>query len=140
MKNVIELLRTRQELRDTQKALAYQQELVRKAEMMLRTMLWPNLSKQTQAWILNFMRFYHPEARLELYYAMLDYVISGKLKRFSKPVAGWHFRLFCKKVDADQNDGEVHRHMMVQMKRLGFFEPMPKEEQEPDFRPFDQEW
>ena len=61
-------------------------------EQLMQRLLFEWLTQEAQQKVRRFVKYYYTEARLEMYYAMLRYVMFGKRTRFVKAVANWHFR------------------------------------------------
>ncbi len=97
-----ELKHTRQKLEEVRKDNQTLLPLCDKAENILRVLLEKWISKETRKKVALIIRFYHRNERLEMYYAMLQYVMTGRKTRFDKAVMQWHFRLFAEMVDEDR--------------------------------------
>ena len=90
-------------------------------EQLMQRLLFEWLTQEAQQKVRRFVKYYHTEARLEMYYAMLRYVMFGKRTRFVKEVANWHFRLFCEQVDSDQYTPRMHEHWIFLWRKIGVF-------------------
>lgn len=98
--------KTQNELAEAKSKLWEQREKIERleqqdsqAELLLKKLLWQWLDEHSRKKVEHIVRFYHADMRIYLYYAMLEYVMSGTKMRFEKPVQQWHFRLFCEMVD-----------------------------------------
>ena len=90
-------------------------------EQLMQRLLFEWLTKEAQQKVRRFVKYYHTEARLEMYYGMLRYVMFGRRTRFVKAVANWHFRLFCEQVDSDQYTPTMHEHWIFLWRKIGAF-------------------
>jgi hypothetical protein len=125
-------------MKQMEKQIAKQELIIAQAEQLMRKLLFEWLPEETQQHVLRYMKYYYPEGRQEMYYAMLRYVIEGKKSRFKNGAAQWHFRLFCEEVDEAQYTPEMHEHWIFLWRKIGVFTSPSAEE--PAVRPFDQEW
>ena len=97
-------------------------ELVRvakTAECLMEKMLFKWLSKESQAKVRNILRFYFPEAKLQMMFAMHEYVLTGHKAHFNREVAAWHFRIFCDNVGDDLQTESAHKWLMILWKKIG---------------------
>ena len=113
----------------------------------IKKQLFRWLSKDTQKKVEHFLRFYHQEDRLTLLDAMMTYAMTGKKAKLEKPVAQWHFRLFCEMQDDDRCTVPSHTLLVRLWKKVGLLQGISQEEnvdgeptKEEPVRPFDQEW
>ena len=125
-------------MKQMEKQIAKQELIIVQAEQLRRKLMFEWLPEETQQHVLRYMKYYYPEGRQEMYYAMLRYVIEGKKSRFKNGAAQWHFRLFCEEVDEAQYTPEMHEHWIFLWRKIGVFTSPSAEE--PAVRPFDQEW
>ena len=98
--------KTQYELDEAKRTIREQREKIEQLEhrdsqdeLLLKTLLWKWLDKDARQKVQLITRFYHTDMRIYLYYAMLDYVMTGQKVRFKKEVQQWHFRLFCEMID-----------------------------------------
>jgi hypothetical protein len=70
----------------------------------------------------NIIRHYHPEDRIQLLGAMLEYIVTGKKTRFDRYVVTWHFAIFCELADEDAFSEQTHSYLARLWKKVGPFE------------------
>ena len=73
-----------------------------KAVGIIKKQLFRWLSKRSQHKVEHMLRFYHQEDQIDLLDAMMTYAVTGKTAKLERPVAQWHFRLFCEMLDDDR--------------------------------------
>ena len=121
---------------------------------MIKKQLFRWLSKRSQHKVEHILHFYHQEDQIDLLDAMMTYAVTGKKAKLTgkkakleKPVAQWHFRLFCEMLDDDRCTVPSHTLLIRLWKKVGLLQSISQEEKAGDeahkeetIRPFDQEW
>ena len=114
---------------------------------MIKKQLFRWLSKRSQHKVEHMLRFYHQEDQIDLLDAMMTYAVTGKTAKLERPVAQWHFRLFCEMQDDDRCTVPSHTLLVRLWKKVGLLQGISQEEhvggepnKEEPVRPFDQEW
>ena len=114
---------------------------------MIKKQLFRWLSKRSQHKVEHILHFYHQEDQIDLLDAMMTYAVTGKKAKLEKPVAQWHFRLFCEMLDDDRCTVPSHTLLIRLWKKVGLLQSISQEEKAGDeahkveaIRPFDQEW
>ena len=114
---------------------------------MIKKQLFRWLSKRSQHKVEYILHFYHQEDQIDLLDAMMTYAVTGKKAKLEKPVAQWHFRLFCEMLDDDRCTVPSHTLLIRLWKKVGLLQSISQEEKAGDeahkvetIRPFDQEW
>ena len=112
------------------KAIDLQQKknVVKACEQLMQRLLANWLTKEELSKVRLYVKYYHPEGRIEMYYAMLQYLMTGKKAYFKNGAAQWHFGLFCEMVDKVGYSYKAHQHLMKLWNKIGLFEPVPEEE------------
>lgn len=95
-----------------------------KSVTILKKQLFRWLSKPSQHKVENILRFYHQEERMELLNAMMTYAVTGQRAKLDKPVAKWHFRLFCEMMDEDRVTVPSHSLLKRLWVKIGLLEPL----------------
>ena len=102
---------------------------------MIKKQLFRWLSKRSQHKVEHILHFYHQED------------VTGKKAKLERPVAQWHFRLFCEMLDDDRCTVPSHTLLVRLWKKVGLLQSISQEEKAGDeahkveaIRPFDQEW
>ena len=118
-----------------------------KAVGIIKKQLFRWLSKRSQHKVEHMLRFYHQEDQIDLLDAMMTYAVTGKTAKLERPVAQWHFRLFCEMLDDDRCTVPSHTLLIRLWKKVGLLQSISQEEKAGDeahkvetIRPFDQEW
>ena len=106
-------------MKQMEKQIAKQELIIAQAEQLMRKLLFEWLPEETQQHVLRYMKYYYPEGRQEMYYAMLRYVIEGKKSRFKNGAAQWHFRLFCELIDDDRYSVPAHALLKRLWEKIG---------------------
>ena len=101
-KTCAELTRVKQKLAQTEAAYKQTKPLCAKAEKILQVLLWKWISAETRKKVILTQKYYRTNERLEMYHAMLKYVMTGQKSRFDRAAMQWHFRLFTELVDEDR--------------------------------------
>ena len=102
----------------------YLEETVEQAERMMRQLLFWWLTPRSRQRVQQFVKYYHPQGRLELYYAMMRYIMTGQRTKFGNGCAQWHFHLFCDDADNDRYSANVHTRLMNLWKEIGAITPI----------------
>ncbi|MBO4673535.1 MAG: hypothetical protein J5616_04225 [Bacteroidaceae bacterium] len=118
--------KTRAELDQSKHTVWELQEKIKKMEhddaqpeMLMKSLLWKWLDKDSRKKVEHIVRFYRADVRICFYYAMLDYVMTGHKMRFEKPVQQWHFRLFCDMVDDNHFTVPSHSWLIRLWEKVG---------------------
>ena len=142
-----ELHATKNELRQTQRALYLTNDKLNDALEKIRTMkqatddtvsilreyLFFWLTPMNQFRVKRMLRFYDKEQQVRMMSAILSYVVFGQKTEFTREVERWHFKIICSQIDEDAISLPAHSMMVKLFRKYGLFE-------EPNFRPFDQEF
>ena len=59
--------------------------------------------------------------------AMMTYAVTGKKAKLEKPVAQWHFRLFCEMLDDDRCTVPSHTLLVRLWKKVGLLKGLNDE-------------
>lgn len=95
-----------------------------KSETILKKQLFKWLSKRSQHKVENILGFYHREEQMDLLDAMMSYAMTGKKAKLDKPVAQWHFRLFCEMIDDDRVTVPSHTLLKRLWVKIGLLKRM----------------
>ena len=90
-----------------------------KAVNIIKKQLFKWLSNTSQQKVRHFLRFHHQEAQLDLLNAMMTYAVTGKKTKLERPVAQWHFRLFCEMLDEDRCTVPSHSLLVRLWEKVG---------------------
>lgn len=90
----------------------------------LKKQLFKWLSKRSQHKVENILSFYHQEEQMDLLDAMMTYAMTGNKAKLDKPVAQWHFRLFCEMMDEDRVTVPSHTLLMRLWVKIGLLKPL----------------
>ena len=125
--------KTRAELDQSKRTVWELQEKIKKMEhddaqpeMLMKSLLWMWLDKNSRKKVEHIVRFYRADTRIYFYYAMLDYVMTGHKMRFEKPVQQWHFRLFCEMVDESRFTVPSHSWLIRLWEKVGLVKGIEK--------------
>jgi len=121
-KTCTELKHTRQKLEEVRMDNQALIPLCDKAENILRVLLEKWISKETRKKVALIIRYYHRNERLEMYNAMLLYVMTGRKTRFNRAVMQWHFRLFADMADEDRYTVPSNTLLKRLWKKVGLVE------------------
>ncbi len=99
-----------------------------KSVTILKKQLFKWLSKRSQHKVENILGFYHREEQMDLLDAMMSYAMTGKKAKLDKPVAQWHFRLFCEMIDEDRVTVPSHTLLKRLWVKIGLLKRMGGEE------------
>ena len=121
-KTCTELTQTRRKLEDYKSDNQTLLTLCNKSEDILRVLLEKWIAKDTRKKVALIMKFYHRNERLEMYYAMLQYVMTGRKTRFDRAVMQWHFRLFADQADEDRYTVPSNTLLKRLWKKVGLVE------------------
>lgn len=121
-KTCTELKHTRQKLEEVRMDNQALIPLCDKAENILRVLLEKWISKETRKKVALIIRYYHRNERLEMYNAMLLYVMTGRKTRFDRAVMQWHFRLFADMADEDRYTVPSNTLLKRLWKKVGLVE------------------
>ena len=99
-----------------------------KSVTILKKQLFKWLSKRSQHKVENILGFYHREEQMDLLDAMMSYAMTGKKAKLDKPVAQWHFRLFCEMIDDDRVTVPSHTLLMRLWVKIGLLKRMGEDE------------
>ena len=95
------------------------EEEVMNSEKLMQQLLFEWLTKEEKSKVRLYVKYYHPEGRIEMYYAMLQYLMTGKKAKFKNGAAQWHFRLFCDLIDEVGYSSKAHLHLMMLWNKIG---------------------
>ena len=95
-----------------------------KSVTILKKQLFKWLSKRSQHKVENILGFYHREEQMDLIDAMMSYAMTGKKAKLDKPVAQWHFRLFCEMIDDDRVTVPSHTLLKRLWVKIGLLKRM----------------
>lgn len=95
-----------------------------KSVTILKKQLFKWLSKRSQHKVENILGFYHREEQMDLLDAMMSYAMTGKKAKLDKPVAQWHFRLFCEMLDDDRVTVPSHTLLKRLWVKIGLLKRM----------------
>lgn len=95
-----------------------------KSVTILKKQLFKWLSKRSQHKVENILGFYHREEQMDLLDAMMSYAMTGKKAKLDKPVAQWHFRLFCEMIDDDRVTVPSHTLLKRLWVKIGLLKRM----------------
>lgn len=95
-----------------------------KSVKILKKQLFKWLSKRSQHKVENILSFYHQEEQMDLLDAMMTYVMTGNKAKLDKPVAQWHFRLFCEMMDEDRVTVPSHTLLKRLWIKIGLLKPL----------------
>ena len=70
------------------------------------------------------LQFYHPLDKAMLIYALLLYLMTGKLLKMNNIVAQRHYKQMVEYVDDDMVTMPSHKHLMRLYIKYGLFEPI----------------
>ena len=121
-----ELAKVKSQLSELQEKYDKIEHMDGQAEMLMKSLLWKWLDKDSHKRVEHFMRFHHADVRIHFYYAMLDYVMTGHKMRFEKPVQQWHFRLFCEMVDESRFTVPSHSWLIRLWEKVGLLTGIEK--------------
>lgn len=99
-----------------------------KSVKILKKQLFKWLSKRSQHKVENILGFYHQEEQMELLNAMMTYAMTGNKAKLDKPVAQWHFRLFCEMMDEDRVTVPSHTLLKRLWIKIGLLKRMGEED------------
>lgn len=99
-----------------------------KSVTILKKQLFKWLSKRSQHKVENILGFYHREEQMDLLDAMMSYAMTGKKAKLDKPVAQWHFRLFCEMIDDDRVTVPSHTLLKRLWVKIGLLKRMGEDE------------
>ena len=94
----------------------------------LKKQLFKWLSKRSQHKVENILSFYHQEEQMDLLDAMMTYTMTGNKTKLEKPVAQWHFRLFCEMMDEDRVTVPSHTLLKRLWLKIGLLKPLKIED------------
>ena len=94
----------------------------------LKKQLFKWLSKRSQHKVENILSFYHQEEQMDLLDAMMTYAMTGNKAKLEKPVAQWHFRLFCEMMDEDRVTVPSHTLLKRLWLKIGLLKRIGDEE------------
>lgn len=94
---------------------------------MIKKQLFRWLSKRSQHKVEHILHFYHQEEQIDLLDAMMTYAVTGKKAKLEKPVAQWHFRLFCEMLDDDRCTVPSHTLLVRLWKKVGLLKGLNDE-------------
>ena len=92
---------------------------VMNCEQLMQRLLFEWLTKEEKSKVRLYVKYYHPEGRIEMYYAMLLYLMTGQKSKFENGAAQWHFRLFCDLIDEVGYSNKAHLHLMMLWEKIG---------------------
>ena len=98
-----------------------------KAVGIIKKQLFRWLSKRSQHKVEHMLRFYHQEDQIDLLDAMMTYAVTGKTAKLERPVAQWHFRLFCEMLDDDRCTVPSHTLLIRLWKKVGLLKGLNDE-------------
>ena len=98
-----------------------------KAVGIIKKQLFRWLSKRSQHKVEHMLRFYHQEDQIDLLDAMMTYAVTGKTAKLERPVAQWHFRLFCEMLDDDRCTVPSHTLLVRLWKKVGLLKGLNDE-------------
>ena len=127
------LLLTADKLKDAQAKLSMMKQATDDTVCILREYLFLWLTPMNQFRVKRMLRFYNKQQQVRMMSALLSYVIFGEKTVFTREVERWHFKIIISQIDEDAISLPTHTMMVKLFKKYGLFE-------EPNFRPFDQEW
>ena len=93
-------------------------------EQLMQRLLFEWLTKEAKSKVRLYVKYYHPESRIEMYYAMLQYLMTGKKAKFKNGAAQWHFRLFCDLIDEVGYSDKAHQHLKMLWEKIGLLKRM----------------
>ncbi len=142
-----DLDKSKQRLERLDNEYAEAKRVADKSMSIIKKQLFKWLSKESQHRVIFFLRFYHQANQLNMLDAMMTYAVTGKKAKLEKPVAQWHFRLFCEMLDNDRYTVPSHTLLVRLWEKVGLFQNTTQNEKadgepntEEPIRPFDQEW
>ena len=97
------------------------------AGKMMLALLYQWLSKDNRKAMNRLLQFYHPLDKAMLIYALLLYLMTGKLLKMNSIVAQRHYRQMVEYVDDDMVTLPSHKHLMRLYEKYGLFEPIEQE-------------
>ena len=100
------------------------QRVAEKSVKILKKQLFKWLSKRSQHKVEQFLGFYYQEEQLDLLDAMMTYAMTGNKTKLEKPVAQWHFRLFCEMMDEDRVTVPSHTLLKRLWLKIGLLKPL----------------
>ena len=127
------LLLTADKLKDAQAKISMMKQATDDTVCILREYLFLWLTPMNQFRVKRMLRFYNKQQQVRMMSALLSYVIFGEKTVFTREVERWHFKIIISQIDEDAISLPTHTMMVKLFKKYGLFE-------EPNFRPFDQEW
>lgn len=127
------LLLTADKLKDAQAKISMMKQATDDTVCILREYLFLWLTPMNQFRVKRMLRFYNKQQQVRMMSALLSYVIFGEKTVFTREVERWHFKIIISQIDEDAISLPTHTMMVKLFKKYGLFE-------EPNFRPFDQEF
>ena len=127
------LLLTADKLKDAQAKISMMKQATDDTVCILREYLFLWLTPMNQFRVKRMLRFYNKQQQVRMMSALLSYVIFGEKTVFTREVERWHFKIIISQIDEDAISLPTHTMMVKLFRKYGLFE-------EPNFRPFDQEW
>lgn len=121
-KTCTELKQVKQKLAETETAYKQVKPLCDKAEHILMELLMKWISSETKRKVVLMLKYYRTNERLEMYHAMLKYVMTGQKTRFCRAVMQWHFRLFVDMVNEDRYTVPSNTLLKRLWKKVGLIE------------------
>lgn len=98
------------------------EEMANQCETALREVLFCWLSKESQSFVKNILRFYKPIERANMMRGLLEFLLFGKRRHFLREVEKTHFSIICEKIDDDAVVLPAHSFMVSLMKKYGLLE------------------
>lgn len=94
------------------------------AGKMMLALLYQWLSNDNRKAMNRLLQFYHPLDKAMLIYALLLYLMTGKLLKMNNIVAQRHYKQMVEYVDDDMVTMPSHKHLMRLYIKYGLFEPI----------------
>ena len=94
------------------------------AGKMMLALLYQWLSNENRKAMNRLLQFYHPLDKAMLIYALLLYLMTGKLLKMNNIVAQRHYKQMVEYVDDDMVTMPSHKHLMRLYIKYGLFEPI----------------
>jgi hypothetical protein len=94
------------------------------AGKMMLALLYQWLSKDNRKAMNRLLQFYHPLDKAMMIYALLLYLMTGKLLKMNNAVAQQHYNQMVEYVDDDMVTLPSHKHLMRLYEKYGLFAPI----------------
>ena len=94
------------------------------AGKMMLTLLFQWLSNENRKAMNRLLQFYHPLDKAMMIYALLLYLMTGKLLKMNNAIAQRHYDLMVEFVDDDLVTLPSHRHLVRLYEKYGLFQPI----------------